>query len=150
MTELHRIFRAGRVRRWHTNADLAHTSDPIDGHSGRVARIILALHANPSAALLRAALTHDDGEHAVGDIRAPAKDEHPSLSHWLDAEEARARKSLWGDDPILTEVEKKWLYYADRKDALMWAQTHAPHALSGDGWPEAIERLRELEGELIA
>lgn len=32
------IFRAGLVRRWHCNPDLAHTVDRIDGHGARVAR----------------------------------------------------------------------------------------------------------------
>ena len=40
MTNINSIFRAGFVRRWHSNPDLCHTADRIDGHSARVARIM--------------------------------------------------------------------------------------------------------------
>ena len=41
MTDILDMWKACRVRRWHTNTELAGTDDRIDGHSGRVARIIL-------------------------------------------------------------------------------------------------------------
>ena len=66
-------FRASFVRRWHTNPDLAQTVDTLAGHGGRVARIILKLWPDASAALLQWALVHDDGESVVGDVPAPAK-----------------------------------------------------------------------------
>jgi len=66
-------FRASFVRRWHTNPDLAQTVDTMAGHGGRVARIILKLWPDASAALLHWALVHDDGESVVGDVPAPAK-----------------------------------------------------------------------------
>ena len=134
-------FRAGFVRRWHCNPDLAHTNDRIDGHSGRVARIILMLHPDPSVALLRSALIHDDGESVTGDVKAPTKDANPDMLSWLDEMEATARQEIWGDDSDLTELECRWLKFADRLDAYMWAKHHAPHALDGDGWPEAREWL---------
>lgn len=146
---LHDIFRAGRVRRWHTNPDLAHTSDPIDGHSGRVVRIILALHPDPSVDLIRAAASHDDGEIAIGDVRAPAKDAHPELAKWLEEQELAARTSIWGDDPDLSIVDMLWLRFADRLDAYMWARTFAPAALSGDGWPESFAWLSGAADELV-
>ncbi|WP_425070665.1 hypothetical protein [Sagittula sp. S175] len=148
MVDLLAIFRAARVMRWHTNPALAHTNDRLDAHQGRVARIILALHPSPSVALLRAALTHDDGEHAVGDVKAPAKDMFPGLREWLDGAEKRARESLWGPDPDLTAEERKWLHYADRMDAMMWCEVHAPNELTGDGWPEARRDLQMMAWEL--
>ena len=72
------LYNAGAVRRWHTNPHMAHVVDTIDGHSGRVAKMILLLHPAPSMALIRAALTHDDGEYAVGDIPGPAKSALPT------------------------------------------------------------------------
>lgn len=137
MPDLRAIFRAGFVRRWHTNPDLAHTVDRIDGHSARVARIILALHPDPSLHLIRAALVHDDGESVVGDVPATFK----NASAMRDAEYL-ASVDLWGHwmQP-LGDTDRAWLKFADRLDAYMWARHHAPHVMTGDGWPEALEWL---------
>ena len=130
------IFCAGFTRRWHANPDLCHTIDPVDGHSARVARIILALHPAPTLQLISAALTHDDGESVTGDVPWPFKAQMIEAERaLLDIAEARAVSDLWGDLP--RDDSSQWLEFADRLDAYMWAKHHAPHVLSGDGWPEA-------------
>lgn len=140
MIDLHTIFRAGFVRRWHTNPDLAHTCDRIDGHSARVARIILALHPRPTVEILRAALIHDDGESAVGDIPAPIKTGR--LRAELNHAEGRAARAIWSDDmPLMQGSDLAWLHFADRLDAYQWASHHAPQAMHRDGWPEARQKL---------
>ena len=143
MTKIDKIFRAGFVRRWHKNPDLCHTADPVDGHSGRVARLILALHPNPSMDLLRAALVHDDGEHATGDMSVPAKLANPQMSKMIDRMERAARIDLWGSDFELWQEEQVWLKFADRLDAYMWAKHHAPHIMDSDDWPECRRWLVE-------
>ena len=134
-------FRAGFVRRWHMNPDLSHVTDRIDGHSARVARIILMLNPDPSVSLLKAALIHDDGESATGDVCGEVKRKNPKLAAMLDVIEAEAREAIWGADADLTDVERQWLKFADRLDGYMWADFHAPHVMGGDGWPEARARL---------
>lgn len=148
MAHIRDVFRAGFVTRWHTNPDLCHTNDRIDGHSARVARVILALHPSPSLALIRAALTHDDGESGVGDVKAPAKDADETLSALLTGAERAHRMLLWGPDPELSDLDRDWLHFADRLDAYMWASHYAPHALTSDGWPEAKDRLKRLASDL--
>ena len=143
MTNLNSIFRAGFVRRWHSDPDLCHTVDRIDGHSARVARIILALHPSPSVALIRAALTHDDGESVTGDMGAMCKRENPQLAEMLAEAEYAARRALWGVDPYLRHVDHLWLKFADRLDAYMWAAHHAPHIMGRDGWPELLTWINE-------
>lgn len=129
-------FRAGAIRRWHANASLADTGDRIDAHSGRVARIILALHPAPSLALLRAALTHDDGEIGTGDIPGPVKAQIPlKVVIELDRIEAAARAKIWGKYPELTEDERLWLILADKLDAYLWACAHGVNVESAD-WRE--------------
>ena len=94
------LYNAGAVRRWHTNPHMAHVVDTIDGHSGRVAKLILLLHPAPSMALIRAALTHDDGEHATGDVPYPAKAAMPpAVRAALDAIETAAREAICGLTP---------------------------------------------------
>jgi len=141
MIDLLKIFRAGFVRRWHTHPDLAHTCDRIDGHSARVARIILALHPGPSRDLIRAALIHDDGESVVGDVPFPtmrAMEMRCADGALFLAEcETEAVEGIWGACKPLGAHDIAWLKFADRLDAYMWAAHHAPHVLGGDGWPEA-------------
>jgi len=147
MTELWRIFYAGCVHRWHANPHLAGTADRTDGHSARVARIIANLHPSPSAALLMAALRHDDGEAVVGDVSGEAKRQYPTLAAMLDAIEERHIIALWGVHSDLTVTEAAWLKFADRLDAWMWAKHHrAP--MDGDGWPEAWARLEKMAAGL--
>ena len=139
------IFRAGLVRRWHCNPDLAHTVDRIDGHGARVARIIIALNPQPALKLIDAALTHDDGESVTGDVSRTTKALHPVFSALLEKMEKAARISLWGYDATaeLAPSECLWLKFADRLDAYMWAQHHAPHVLTSDDWPDARVWLLE-------
>ena len=143
MTNLTSIFRAGFVRRWHSNPDLCHTVDRIDGHSARVARIILALHPSPSVALIRAALTHDDGESVTGDMSAVMKRNNPFIAAHLARAEGVARRALWGHEPDLSDTDRDWLKFADRLDAYMWAAHHAPHIMDRDDWPELLAWINE-------
>ena len=89
------IFRAGRVRRWHSDADLSWTDDYNDAHQGRVARLLLALHPNPSAVLLAAALTHDDGELKAGDMGHALKRENPTLRDALQKVGDDTTPGMW-------------------------------------------------------
>lgn len=144
---LHRAFLSGFVHRWHTNPELARTADRIDGHSGRVARIILHLHPAPSVNLLRAALTHDDGEIAVGDMKAPLKQARPDIAEALERIEAEAQAEIWGRWPVLSAEEDRWLQFADRLDAYMWALHHGAQ-MHRDGWPKAYDWLWNRAHEL--
>jgi len=140
MNRLTRIFRHGRVARWHTNPDLAHTRDTIDGHMSRTARIILALHPMPSPKLIFAALTHDDGEHVTGDL-PPAAKRRLGFKVALDIMERNVRDEIWGPIPI-TKEDERWLVFADRLDAWMWVQHHAPRVLHEPEWVEAQQWLK--------
>jgi hypothetical protein len=142
MNHLADVFRAGRCLRWHTDPRLSGTLDRLDGHQGRVARLLLALHPDPSAALLRAALTHDDGETATGDVPRRVKDAMPHVAlEWLEAAEAAQRARIWRPGGGLTEKEERWLDFADALDALMWAAHHDPASMSAPRWQVEITRL---------
>ncbi len=144
MTDLRAIERAGRVRRWHPNPDLCDTFDPVAYHAGRVARICMALWPHCKGGLLKAALTHDDGEAgAWGDVPSPAK---VAMSFYASNEmrraERKARHALWCRHVHLSATDRQRLELADKLDAFMWCQRFAPDALDRDGWPEAREWLR--------
>lgn len=154
--DLWAIFRAGRVRRWHPHADLADTDDRVDGHASRVARLILALHPEPEnhAELIVVALTHDDGEAAVGDVRGPAKDDDPDLADRVRNLEFHHRRKIWvGAWPLwacLDDDDRRWLDFADRLDRQFWARQHA-HLLSpaeATAFAEAAEALLREAADL--
>lgn len=146
---LQAIFEAGLVRRWHTHPRMSRHTDTLDGHQGRVARLVVALFPGASASLLRAALTHDDGESVTGDMLAPFKarmrlvvaGDPPGLP-WACAE-LEARAALWGDAPKGTVAELDALDLCDRLDALMFAHWHEPaHVRADVEWQEAAAWVR--------
>lgn len=144
-TDIQRVFYAGLTTRWHTNPHLAQTCDRLDGHQGRVARLILALFPDASRDLLIAALTHDDGESVTGDIPAtyPKSDRHKVA-------EAFAQRDIWGSGmPLLSYTDGQRLRLADKLDAYMWAEHHAPAVVLDNGeWSEAWQEIVKLAVEL--
>lgn len=144
------IFAAARVTRWHTHPRLSLTHDPLDGHQGRVARIIMALHPAPSAQLLMAALTHDDGEHVTGDMPGETK-RKLSLDTSCDLQDMEdyARSELWGNVHINVSGENAdWLRLADRIDAFMWCGFHAAEELDKPEWQRARQWIFDTSAKL--
>lgn len=140
MDKIMRIFHAGFTCRWHTHPHLSSTQDRLDGHQGRVARLILALWPDAGRDLIISALTHDDGESITGDV--------PFLRGKVGAhedEESDARRKIWGMETVVDDPRLK---FADRLDAYLWAKHHAPHVQDSDGWPEARQWL-EREAEAL-
>ena len=150
------VFAAARVTRWHTHPRLSLTHDPLDGHQGRVARIIMALHPAPSAQLLMAALTHDDGEHVTGDMPGHFKAQMANgyaidaevMAHLADAED-NARSELWGNVHInVTGDNADWLRLADRIDAFMWCGFHAAEEMDKPEWQRARQWIFDASAKL--
>lgn len=144
-TDIQRVFYAGLTTRWHTNPWLAQTCDRLDGHQGRVARLILALWPDASRDLLIVALTHDDGESVTGDIPATYGKTIEQMSA-----EALAQSEIWGTGfQLLARYERERLRLADKLDAYMWAEHHAPAVvLDNPEWSEAWQEIVKLAVEL--
>ena len=139
-----KAFQAGSVMRWHTNPALCHSGDRLDGHSARVARLIMLWHTCPSHALIRAALTHDDGEIVIGDLKGPGKRElsATTIAEIEDVEQKHAI-SIWGKPQSLDDDEKLWLTFADKTDALMWMLYYSPHQLNKLDWQQQVIKLHK-------
>ena len=144
-TDIQRVFYAGLTNRWHTNPWLAQTCDRLDGHQGRVARLILALWPDASRDLLIAALTHDDGESVTGDIPA-------TMLKTADQRgaETLAQNEIWGTGfQLLAWYERERLNLADKLDAYMWAEHHQPReVMTREEWSDAWHEISTLSVEL--
>lgn len=141
MSKTLRAWRASFTRRWHTSPDLCDTLDYDAGHQGRVALLVLSLFPEASRTLLCHAITHDQGEAAVGDISRPAKRNHPELQGMLDVLEGRERKEQGFDFPILADKEQRILKLCDLLDAWLWMQRHARHLAKSAPWQAQLKHM---------
>lgn len=139
---------ASFTRRWHTNPDFCHTSDPVSGHSARVAILMVTIWPDVSREALVVALAHDLGEHKTGDVPAPFKRSNPEFSDVLDQHEADALSGLGFDLEPLTYFEAQLVKLCDGIDAYLWAEHHSPQTVQRDDWREMRHGLIELAGSL--
>ena len=139
--DLWSILRGGYCTRWHANAAMAHIRETLAEHHARIAQILLALHPDPSLALIDAALHHDAGEPEVGDVPSPVKRDNPELAAILDAIEARARRRL--GVPEVREADRDWLKFADRLAAFLHVQHVNPRELDDLDWRRDRNWLRD-------
>ena len=130
------------TRRWHNKPQMAHVCDTVAAHSARVQAIILALWPDASRDLLIAALQHDAHEAIIGDMPGDAKAQFPALASAYDWAGAEVdREYGWAVD--LPPVDRQRLKFADRLDALLLVQDHAPEWAAEDYWTEAKWSLRD-------
>jgi 5'-deoxynucleotidase YfbR-like HD superfamily hydrolase len=111
-------YRAARVKRWHTMSYLIH-EDTVGHHSHGVAMIVLILHPDPSAQLLKAALVHDLGEKYTGDMSHWTKKERPDLAETLEELENKVLQERYLDYHPAYEEDQHWLKAADALHAWM-------------------------------
>lgn len=142
-SRIERIFHAGLTHRWHTNPHLAGTTDRLDGHQGRVARLALALFPDASRELLIAALTHDDGESVTGDIPATTGKSIDQLFA-----EKSSRAGIWGAPLKISYRDERRLNFCDKLDAAMWMLHFAPDCADQDFWKEALIWI-DVEAEAL-
>lgn len=131
-------WRAGFVRRWHSNPDMSDLHDENAAHQGRCAILALKLFPSCSYELLRACVTHDAAEWFVGDIAYTRRDREFAVA--LDKAEASALRDmgLWYS---LDSGDQRRLKFVDRLDAYLFALHRRPNVLTGDGWPEQHDWL---------
>jgi hypothetical protein len=138
---------AGMLHRWHTHPHLAGTVDRLDGHQGRVAKILLKFWPDTSREALIWALIHDDGESATGDIPGPVKDDMPKeLRYRLGRIDSERLVDMWSGQcgnygPLLPIMELDHIDFSDKLDAYMWAKHHAPHIMGQSEWQGAAQWL---------
>jgi 5'-deoxynucleotidase YfbR-like len=113
------IFRGGGVKRFHTVPVLREQTDA--DHSFGVAWICYLLaECRPSVTLLLAALSHDLGEFATGDMPSMIK-RNPTIGPPLAGIETIYRAAAGIEFAgRLTEEEARWLDLADHMEGMMY------------------------------
>jgi len=134
-------WRATFVRRWHRNADLADTTDPIGGHSARVALLLLNYWPMSSVFAITHALTHDLGEAYAGDVPGNIKRQHPELAEALEEVEGLGAKMMGVADPNCTAREMAQVNLCDKLDAYLWMRHHKPGLANDPDWKASREWL---------
>jgi hypothetical protein len=139
------LYLSASVQRYHHNPVMARTGQTNGDHQGRCVLLLLALHPNPSVALLRSLATHDVGELVAGDLGWPFKRAAPVLALYHAELEVDAREVIFGADCVLTEDEELWLKLIDRLESHCWCLHRAPdeYRREAAGW-------RAQEADLFA
>ncbi|MCF7700537.1 hypothetical protein [Loktanella sp. M215] len=140
------IWRGSFTRRWHTHPDLAVHDDPICGHQGRCALLVIVLWPDHSSELLRAAVTHDMGEFRVGDLPAWLKEEAGDLIEDHAAAEHRALAAMGLLVP-LDDDDRVRLHLVDKLDAYLFARHRVPHVVNHPAWRAARMRIFEAAAQ---
>jgi 5'-deoxynucleotidase len=143
---LAQVYMAGGVQRYHANPGMARLGQTTADHQGRCVQLLLALHPDPSVALIRAVALHDLGERWAGDLPAPFKRDFPHIAE-LHAEAERVCSTrAWGEALLddLNGADLRWLGLIDKLEAWAFMRGHAPGQADRGGWPEARKVLVAL------
>lgn len=138
---------AHRTQRYHTSPQLARIGQTNADHAHGVASIIAMLHPAPSPELLMAALWHDAGEAAVGDLPSPFKTAHPTLARMHRAFEEEAAAEVCPPNWI-TDNDEAWLKMADGLEAVLFVSLHYPDLLMRADWIEHQGAVTQLAAQL--
>jgi 5'-deoxynucleotidase YfbR-like HD superfamily hydrolase len=143
MSHVLRVWNATTTTRWHRHPELRGTMDDIAGHQHRVAMLAMMIFPDRPS-LVFAALVHDMGECAIGDVPNPIKQRYPALKGALDDAEAEECRKMRLPSTMLTGPEKDMLRMCDKMDAYLWACLHRPDIIGRRGWPEDRGEIMEL------
>lgn len=142
-------MRSGWVQRYHTTAELAGLQNNAE-HQWRVATL-LKLWCPKSVmneTLLYEALWHDAGEFVVGDLPGPSKAQYPALGAATKPIEMQARNDMGLPPAKLTDIQKKWLRFADLAECLSFTMCRRPDLMNTKEWQDtynlAFQRGIEL------
>ena len=143
---LAQVYMAGGVQRYHANPGMARLGQTNADHQGRCVHLLLALHPDPSVALIRAVALHDLGERWAGDLPAPFKKAQPEIAaaHAEAEQEFADRVMGWRVLDDLSREDLRWLKLVDGLEAWAFMRGHAPGQAERDGWPDARKVLVAL------
>lgn len=109
------------VRRFHTKQVVGEQN--LGHHLFGVASLLVILHPNPSAVLLKAVLWHDMAEQVIGDVPSPILRAEPEYGTVYDKIEAEVLlKRLGVNLDHLSAEERGWLWALDKLECLLFSR----------------------------
>ena len=137
-------WRAGFVRRWHTNVDprLRNSGDTVGAHTWRVAMLVLRLAkdettSNEALLYVLEALHHDVDEAFTGDLPYNFKRMFPTTNKRVEDAALGYRKDLG-----IPEFKKSPIVaLADRLDHYLFMLHHAPNLRKNRPWKEVYKGI---------
>lgn len=148
MYDYFRAWKATFTRRWHHQFDLADTNDPNSGHQHRTALLLLLFWPDISRDALVAAVIHDQGEMAAGDLGRGAKRKYPELRAMLREIEDEEIQAQTFPKPGLDHEHHERIRFCDMLDAYLWAMKHKPHILRKSDWLAQREEMYNMARHL--
>jgi len=142
-----KFWRSGLVRRWHQNPEMSQFYQTNGAHQWGVVTLLLILFPEATRDEIIAAHTHDVGEIDAGDLANPKKLKNPELTGMLDEFEKRSRKETIGQHLTCYFSEER-LHLCDKLEAYLYMKTFNPRLADRDGWPEQLQRMKELATKL--
>ncbi len=117
------FYTTGETFRWHNKPGIP--SQSVKHHTAGMLMLLIKLHPNPSANLMRAIVEHDLPETDGFFFDAPhdAKEEFPVLREIEKFVEARFREYFQLPVIELTEIERLWLKYLDGLETICYITT---------------------------
>lgn len=138
--KIKKILRSGRVRRWHSNPDLAHTNQTNAEHQWAVAVIAHYLFPHNSE-LIISSLLHDAGEIGIGDMSGKFKRSNPDIQTLLEHAESENRISMG-----IRVGKTEQLNLCDQIEAYLWAHNH--HATNSMAWDCQLQAMVQTSKKL--
>jgi len=121
LSKIHKARDAGAIKRFHTARLIQ--GETVAEHSFNLVNLIMIVtNGNASRNLILAAITHDLGEYAVGDIPSPIKRALPKeVAHQIDLREEGAVQDIHPcmKGIFLAPAEAFLLSLADKLDGLL-------------------------------
>lgn len=141
------IHQCGLINRWHAHAIMKDIVDPVDGHSARVAYLLMHFWPHTDRDTLWYALVHDSGEGLTGDL--PGIDgRDPELNSMVVEHQVRRRRTLWPSLPIPSDRGYKRVKFCDILDRYLMVQLHRPGLLDTHEWVGTCAWLKSKAVEL--
>lgn len=144
------FYTSADTRRYHNKRGVP--IQTVKEHSFGMLLLLLKLHPNPSANLMRAIVEHDLPETSgyFCDIPHDLKEEYPIFREIEAKVEAKFRSDFGLPENKLTDVEKIWLKYLDGLDVICYIEVNIPepNPQSYEIYHNQMKKTQELFNQL--
>lgn len=145
------FYLSADTRRYHNKRGVPIQS--VKEHFAGMLLLLLKLHPNPSANLMRAIIVHDlpETDGFFCDIPHDLKEEYPVFREIENKKTAEFHEHFGIPEVKLTEVEQIWLKYLDGLECICYIETNVPepNPQSFDIYNRQMEKTNALQQQLM-